>query len=177
MNILILFDRIKNKIIKKYREKIFYLRTGYKVNLVGEIILINTNLKIGKNVTIYPYVQFFGDGVIEIGDNVDIGTGTIIYSSKRGGVVIGKNTLIAAQTYIIDCDHGTEKDQIIQAQENVIERVYIGEDVWLGANVSVLKGAYIEDGAVIGAKSLVKGRINKYTIAVGIPAREIKKRK
>lgn len=85
MNLLVLFNRIKNKIVREYRNKIFYYRTGQKASLVGDIILINTNLKFGKNVNIYPYVQFFGDGIIEIGDNVDIGTGTIIYSSKNGG--------------------------------------------------------------------------------------------
>ena len=41
--------------------------------------------------------MFFGDGLIEIGDNVDIGNGTIIYSSKSGGVSIGDNSSIAAQ--------------------------------------------------------------------------------
>ena len=82
MNILLLFDRIKNKILKMYREKVFYLKTGQKVSLVKNIILINTNLKIGQNVTIYPDVMLFGDGLIEIGDNVDIGDGTFIYASK-----------------------------------------------------------------------------------------------
>lgn len=176
MNFLVLFNRIKNKIIKKYRNKIFYYRTGQKANLIGDIILINTNLKIGKNVNIYPYVQIFGDGLIEIEDNVDIGTGTIIYSSKNGGIYIGENSLIAAQSYIIDCDHGIEKDCLIREQVNTVEKVYIGKDVWLGSNVTILKGSYIEDGAIIGAKSLVKGKIEKNVIAVGVPAREIRRR-
>ena len=90
MNLLMLFERIKNRIVYEYRNKVFYYRTGYKVNLIGDIILMNKNWKIknwkiGKNVTIYPYIQIFGDGIIEIGDNVAIGTGTIIYSSKNGG--------------------------------------------------------------------------------------------
>lgn len=85
MNILVLFDRIKNKIIKEYRNRIFYYRTGQKANLVGDIILINTNLKLGKNINLYPNVMLWGDGMIEIGNNVDIGTGTVIYSSKMGG--------------------------------------------------------------------------------------------
>ena len=85
MKILVLFERIKNKIVREYRKKLFYYRTEQKASLVGDIILINTNLKFGKNVTIYPDVMLWGDGIIEIGDNVDIGTGTIIYSSKNGG--------------------------------------------------------------------------------------------
>lgn len=52
---------------------------------MGDITLINKNIKLGKNVTIYPDVMFWGDGPIIVGDNVDIGKGTIIYASKNGG--------------------------------------------------------------------------------------------
>ena len=93
-----------------------------------------------------------------------------------GGVHIGENTLIAAQTYIIDCDHGIKANELIQKQKNTVKEIFIGKDVWIGANVTVLKGSCIEDGAIIGAKSLVKGKIEKNVIAVGIPAKEIKRR-
>lgn len=169
-------DRTIKKILRVYRMAIFYCRTGQKAYLVGEIILINTNLKFGKNVNIYPYVQFFGDGLIEIGDNVNIGTGSIIYASKGGGVKIGDNTMIAGQSYIIDCDHGTKANELIINQKNSIEKVIIGADCWLGANVTVLKGSKIEDGCIIGAKSLVNRKISKNFIAFGVPAKEIKKR-
>ena len=82
---LLLFDRVLNKFIRLYRNKIFYLKTGYRANIVGTINLINRNVSIGENVTIYPNVMFFGDGKITIGDNVDIGNNTIIYASKSGG--------------------------------------------------------------------------------------------
>lgn len=176
MNLILLFDRIKNKILKTYREYIFFKRTGYKANIVKSITLINTNLKIGNNVTIYPDAMFFGDGLIEIGDNVDIGNGTLIYASKKGGVYIGSNTMIAAQSYIIDTDHGTEVGKLMCKQSNNTNRIYIGEDVWIAANCTILRGSVINSGAVIGAKSLVKGTINKNSIAVGIPAKHKKYR-
>lgn len=69
-------------------------------SIVGDITVINKNIKLGHNVTIYPDVMLFGDGEIVIGDNVDIGNGTIIYSSKDGGVTIGNDTMIAGQCYI-----------------------------------------------------------------------------
>lgn len=171
MNILLLFDRIKNKILKMYREKVFYLKTGQKVSLVKNIILINTNLKIGQNVTIYPDVMLFGDGLIEIGDNVDIGNGTFIYASKSAGVKIGNNTMIAGQAYIIDADHGIKKGKLIRNQDNTVAPICIGNDVWIAAGCKVLKGSVIHDGAVIGANSVVKGDITENAIAVGSPAR------
>lgn len=41
-------------------------------SIVGDITVINKNIKLGHNVTIYPDVMLFGDGEIVIGDNVDI---------------------------------------------------------------------------------------------------------
>ena len=62
-------------------------------NIVGDITVINKNIKLGRNVTIYPGVMFWGDGLIEIGDNVDIGKDTVIYSSKSGGGMHWKSYL------------------------------------------------------------------------------------
>ncbi len=107
---------------------------------------------------------------------MDIGQNTVICASKQGGVTIGDNTLISAQCYIIDMDHGISKDNLISQQENVVGQVVIGRDCWLGANVTVLRGSIIEDGAVLGAKIIVKGRIPKNAVAVGIPAKVIQYR-
>lgn len=175
MNLILLFDRLKNKIRRSYREYIFKCRTGYKVHLVGNVTLINTNLKIGRNVTLYPGVMLFGDGRIEIGDNVDIGNNTIIYASKfGGGVTIGDDSLIAAQCYIIDVDHGIKTGCLIRNQDNTVSPISIGKDCWIAANCTILKGTKIGDGAVIGAKSLVKGAIEGNSISVGIPAKHLK---
>lgn len=93
-----------------------------------------------------------------------------------GGVNIGDDTVIAAHCYIIDMDHGTSAAKKISDQDNSVSPVVIGKDCWLGANVTVLKGSIIEDGAVIGAKSLVKGPIHANSISVGVPAKVIKYR-
>lgn len=77
--------------------------------------------------------MLFGDGLIEIGDNVDVGNGTIIYASKNGGVKIGNNSMIAAQCYIIDADHGIRGGKLIREQGTTVSPVEIGEDVWIAA--------------------------------------------
>ena len=84
--------------------------------------------------------------------------------------------MIAAQCYIIDMDHGIEKGKIIYEQKNKIEKITIGKDCWLAANVTVLRGSNICDGAVIGAKSLVKGIVEAGAVVVGVPCRKIKMR-
>ena len=179
MNPVLLFDRILRKTQSEYRKYIFKKRIRCDhsdFSLVGKVTLINSNIKLGHNVTIYPDVMFFGDGLIEIGDNVDIGNGTIIYASKWGGVHIGNNTMIAAQCYIIDMDHGIGIEKKICQQDNIVDKVTIGSDCWLGANVTVLKGSHIYDGAVVGAKSLVKNVIEANSVVVGVPCKKIKMR-
>ena len=52
----------------------------------------------------------------------------------------------------------------------------VGNDVWIGQNAVILPGVHIGDGAIIGANSVVGSDISPYTIAVGNPAREIRKR-
>lgn len=143
---------------------------GGKINVLGKVYMNATQVKFGKNVTLYPGCYFWGRN-IEIGDNVDIGIGTIIYS--RNGVKIGSNTSIAAQCYIIDSNHGMARDTLIREQpmntaENGIE---IGEDVWIAAQCMVLKGAKINNHAVVGAQSLVNSEIPENAIAIGTPAR------
>jgi acetyltransferase-like isoleucine patch superfamily enzyme len=74
-------------------------------------------------------------------------------------------------------DHGIFANKPIREQDNTVSPVKIGRDCWIGANATILKGSCIEDGAIIGAKSLVKGRVKQNSIVVGNPAREIKCRK
>ena len=65
----------------------------------------------------------------------------------------------------------------IRKQENISEKITIGSDVWLGANVTVLKGVHIGDGAVIGAKALVNKDVSDNNIVAGVPAKSIGVRK
>lgn len=52
----------------------------------------------------------------------------------------------------------------------------VGNDVWIGQNVTVMPGVHIGDGAIIGANSVVAKDIPPYTVAAGNPAEIIKKR-
>jgi acetyltransferase-like isoleucine patch superfamily enzyme len=56
------------------------------------------------------------------------------------------------------------------------KRVTVGSDVWIGANCYIKDGVDIGDGAIIGAGAVVTKNIPPYSIAVGAPAKVIKKR-
>ena len=61
-------------------------------------------------------------------------------------------------------------------QQAKIEKVLIGKDAWIGANVTILKGISIGDGAIIGANAVVTRNIPPYEIWGGVPAKFLKNR-
>lgn len=167
---------LSSRIERRFLRFIFCGITGNRPNgliIRGKFYLENRNVTIGRNVDLYPGVTFSGNGEIRIGDNCKIGQNSIIYANKEGGIEIGNNTIIAAQNYIIDSNHNIDREKLISEQGLSASRIIIGEDVWIGANVTVIKGAKIHDGAIIGAKSLVNSEIDENSIVVGIPAKKI----
>lgn len=167
--------RIINKITSWYRYTSFV--SGLKkyedgIGVKGPVYLWNDNVSVGSGTNIYQGTVLWGKGEIIIGRNAEIGINTIIYSSER--VTIGDNTLIAANCYIIDSNHGIEKENLIRNQKSICKGpVIIEEDVWIGAGAKVLSGVHIGKGAVIGAQSLVNKDIPANAIAVGVPAKVI----
>lgn len=180
-----MFSRIESWIYRTCRYIHLRLQKAFILNhisclstppqILGKIYLNAKNVKVGKNVTFYPGVYLWGNN-IEIGDNVDIGVGTIIYS--KNGIKIGNNTIIAGQCYIIGSNHAFKKSEVIQKQPMDVaeDGIIIGEDVWIAAQCSILKGARNHNHAVIGAQSLVNSEIPENAIAVGTPAKIIKYR-
>lgn len=83
------------------------------VEIYGRIYLHSKRINNGKNIKLWPGVEFSGDN-ITIGNNVQIGYGTILLACK--GITIESNTQIAAQYYIIDTNHGTKFGELMQKQ-------------------------------------------------------------
>lgn len=157
--------RIAEKSVRLFRYielRAFYRPKGF-VNILGKVYLDNPNIQFGRNVTVFPNVHIFGLGKVTLGDNVSIGDGTIICAAQD--IVIGKNTMIAAQCYIIDCNHGMHLCVGgMREQPLSIHPTKIGENVWLGCGCKILAGAEISDGAVIGAGTVISGKVEENTI-------------
>ena len=111
---------------------------------------------------------------IEIGDEVYIGRFSHIVSVKS--VKIGKNVLISDKVYISDNLHEYKDIDIPIKKQKIINKsiVSIGDNSWLGENSCII-GASIGKHCVIGANSVVLSDIPDYSIAVGTPARVIKR--
>jgi acetyltransferase-like isoleucine patch superfamily enzyme len=110
-------------------------------------------------------------GVIIIGNDVHFGKGVVLSCMRE--ISIGSNALIAEYVVIRDQNHSVETRPIRAAGFDTCP-VFIGDDVWLGAKASVIKGGAIGAGSVIGAHSLVRSNIPSNAIAVGVPAKVVK---
>ncbi len=125
--------------------------------------------RIGRNVTIYPGVWIAPGRNLTVGDDVDFALNVLV--STTGGVTIGDRTLIGYGTMILSNNHTIPslRGRIFGAGR-IDKPVTIGKDVWLGANVMVLAGRTIGDGAVVAAGSIVTKDVEPYTIVGGNPA-------
>lgn len=92
-------------------------------------------------------------------------------------VSIGDDCIIADSVHIYDHDHNyQDTSRLICRQGYYSKPVKIGNNVWVGAKVTILKGVSIGDGAVIGANALVSKDVGADTVVAGNPARIIKVR-
>ena len=153
------------------------------------LINIGKNCKFGKAVKILVtddgFISigsrtYFGDNVqiivqkgkLSIDDDVFIGTGSIIVCRDR--IAIGRDTLIAEYVVIRDQDHSINSRPIRNSGFHT-SPIYIGQDVWIGCKASILRGSSVGDRCVIGAHALVKSRIADDMLALGVPARAVKR--
>src|SRR3546814_4573119 len=74
-------------------------------------------------------------------------------------VEVGDDSQVAELCSIRDADHGIRVGIPIRDQALQSTPVLIGNDVWIGRGVAVLRGSVIEDGAIVGANSLVRGQV------------------
>lgn len=156
------------------------------------------NVRIGDNVTLMPWVDLkvrergrivLHDGVtldtnvrlvaardarIELGDDVQIGIGSVINAGTD--VIVGRSTAVAGYCTILASEHRYESRVPVLEQGYRHEPVLIGREAWVAAGAVVARGSRIGDGAVIAAQSFVRGDVPAYAVVAGRPARVIRYR-
>ena len=107
---------------------------------------------------------------LQCGDNVFIGSNVIIDLSEK--IVIDSNSLVSSGCSLVTHqDPGAFFDgPLCKIYPKKYESIHIHENVWVGCDSTILPGASIGSFSVIGAKSLVKGKIPDGVLACGTPA-------
>ena len=144
-------------------------------------IEISDGFTTGRGCRIEAYPISKNGKVLRIGKNVQIND--YVHITAMNDVQIGDNVLMASKIYISDCLHGSYKGDNNDSSPliNPIDRRYsfskviIKKNVWIGEFVSILPSVEIGEGAIIGANTVVTKDIPPYTIAVGNPAKVIKR--
>lgn len=139
----------------------------------GVIISGNVSIGDGCSISSNSYIGTAFGGRVEIGNRCHIGKMNQIGSSGSK-IVIADDCIFAPFVSITDGVHAfKDKSLIVRNSPILTSPIEIGANVWLGSEVMVMQGVEIGEGAVIGAKALVKNSIPANAVAVGIPAKVI----
>lgn len=132
-----------------------------------------SRLQVGAETALTGGARFFvRGGVLEIGARGFVGYGAIVSAQER--ITIGNDVLIAEYVTIRDQEHRFECGATTWENGFDTAPIVIGNNVWLGAKVTVLKGVTIGNNVVVGANSVVTHDLPDNTVAVGAPARVIR---
>lgn len=170
-----------------------YLKRGVKFELGSRLTLGNSirnsaivsqlpiNIYLGENAAVrLGHSVFIGPGVnliVKKNANLYIGNSTYFTSDMHlevlNSISIGNDCAISWGVTIIDDDH----HEIIFADKKNVKpgaSVVIGDKVWIGCNVTILKGTRIGNNCVVAAGSIVKGVFPDNTLIAGNPAKIVK---
>jgi len=154
---------------------IFSAEKNSKISL-GDNIIINSNTRFNLAGINKPMsIEVRNNAVLEIGNNSGF-SGTSIYASQK--IVIGSHCHFGVNTFIWDTDfHPLEylSRRAHDISKIATAPIFIGDDVFIGANSIVLKGVTIGDRSIIAAGSIVSRTVPSDEIWGGNPASFIKK--
>ncbi len=137
---------------------------------IVEIFSKLTGKKVDKSFRLFP--PFYTD----CGKNITVGRNVFINAcckfQDQGGIFIDDGVLIGHNVTFATLSH----DEDPKNRQNVCPApIRVGKNVWIGSNATILKGVTIGDGAIIGAGAVVTKDVPKNSVALGVPARVVRK--
>lgn len=145
--------------------KSFFRRSDINVCVDKEAhVFPNASLKVTRGGSITVGKALINDnaflcasgGVIVISDDVTINRNSIVVAKQK--VIVGRGSSIGPNVCIYDHDHKIDKSGFYKA-DFVMAPIEIGQNVWIAANCTILKGTKIGDNCIIGAGCVVSGEI------------------
>ena len=156
---------------------LFYgIRDGAKVSPRAEVEL-SSQLRFGRGVVVSSFTKIkAADGPVSIGAKSGFATGCFLSAGEAGldigrHVICGPNVTVVSRRY-----RHTELDVPFEEQGQESQGISIGNNVWIGANSTVVDGAVLRDNTIVVAGSLVNRRYPPNVIIQGSPARVILRR-
>lgn len=190
-----------NKRLYKIFNKFFRFKIWFYENILSNASLIDGKAKINQptlflgegqivlaeNVMLgyFPSPCFYSGYIhIEARDSnssIKIGANTIINNNfaviaSKASVTIGEKCLFGTNIEIMNSDfHNIEPEKRHSGGGGLSADVNIGNNVWIGNSVKILKGVAVGDNSIIAAGAIVTKNVPENTIVAGNPAKEIRK--
>ncbi|MFY7813965.1 MAG: hypothetical protein ACOVRK_02125 [Chryseobacterium taeanense] len=152
-------------------ENILYTREPIRVYISGSLVF-NGPARFAKAVQILVWNK----GVLEIGDNAWVGSFTKIVSFRN--IKIGSDFLCSWECQLFDTDFHFLMNTVTNSIQDNSRPILIGDKVWLGSRVSVLKGSFLSNRTVVASSSLCNTDYSSHGDSIilgGVPAKLIKK--
>lgn len=122
--------------------------------------------------TLYHGVEILNqNGNVRLGENSHLGAYCLI-NAVQGSVNIGNDVAIGPGCRLIAYSNSYKQGQLVTDTKEVGD-ITIGNNVFIGANSTILPGARIEDNTIIGAQSLVSGELKGDSVYAGTPCKKI----
>lgn len=134
----------------------------------SEPLLVN----LGRDVVFYPRISIRGRGQLNIGDGCSINSGVIFGMTCE--LTLGSYVMVADNVSFRTADHAYSDlavPMMLQGERSL--PIVVGDDVWIGANATILRGVVIGRGAIIAAHAVVSKNVQPYEIVGGVPAKNI----
>ena len=138
------------------------VRNNYSEISIGEKCVINGMFRCRADET-----------MIKIGDKTTM-MNVMISLHEKGSIILGEDCMLSGDIRMDVSDMHSILDALTMKRINPAKDIRIGNHVWIGQGVHILKGCIIEDNSIVGAKSLVSTNIPSGCIAVGIPAKVVR---
>jgi acetyltransferase-like isoleucine patch superfamily enzyme len=123
-------------------------------------------------VTSTSHLARYGQGLVV---GADSGIGDYAHLGCSGGIEIGDDVIAGPFLTIHSQEHLFDDPAVpIRRQGTLEEGVVLGDDIWIGARVTILAGSRIGSGSVIAAGSVVKGEFPPRSLIAGVPARRLR---
>ena len=153
-----------------------YLRLPVYGNLLEA--LDEGRAQIGPSVLIEPgcwFALYPETAQLEIGEGTFVNLGCMLAATER--ITVGKHCMFANYCFVADADHRFDDPELPVTWQGMASRgpVTIGDNCWFGTNCVVTGGVTIGERTVVGANSVVTHDLPSGVIAVGAPAKVIKK--
>lgn len=199
-----MFKRVLNELKARIRAAAICLQGFSRKTLFYPFAKVSSGgtIQIGRGAGIKKVFLNAGSGEIWIGDHVWMNDGTELSASRKitvgdgttiqrnvtinGNVTIGNECLFAPNVFVSSASHVHDRypGVSIREQERRISReeflalydkpIFIGDDVWLGANAVLMPGITVGAHAIVGANAVVTRDVPVGAIVVGSPAKVIK---